>query len=105
MRPLAAMAASAEGHLTERLRVRGDQSETDQWAGGVSRAFDAQARAEAAIRSPAAGTSHELRVVNHGVSPDDVREGLRRGLRVDQGARYAVSPVARRWYVSCSAGR
>lgn len=65
LRPLAAMAASAdaiaEGHLTERLPIRGDRSETDQLAEAVNRAFDAQARAEATVRSLAADTSHELR--------------------------------------------
>ncbi|OLE23106.1 MAG: hypothetical protein AUG49_17085 [Catenulispora sp. 13_1_20CM_3_70_7] len=65
LRPLAKMADSAdtiaEGHLTERLPIRGDRSETDQLAEAVNRAFDAQARAEAAVRSLAADTSHELR--------------------------------------------
>ena len=65
LRPLAQMADSAdaiaEGHLTERLPIRGDRSETDQLAEAVNRAFDAQARAEAAVRSLAADTSHELR--------------------------------------------
>lgn len=65
LRPLAKMADSAdtiaEGHLTERLPIRGDNSETDQLAEAVNRAFDAQARAEAAVRSLAADTSHELR--------------------------------------------
>jgi two-component system OmpR family sensor kinase len=65
MRPLARMAhtadAIAEGSLAERLPTRGDSSETDQLAEAVNRAFDAQARAEAAVRSLAADTSHELR--------------------------------------------
>ena len=65
MRPLARMArtadAIAEGHLSERLPTRRNGSETDQLAEAVNRAFDAQARAEATVRSMAADTSHELR--------------------------------------------
>ncbi|GHE64108.1 MULTISPECIES: sensor histidine kinase [Streptomyces] len=65
MRPLARMArtadAIAEGHLDERLPTRSDGSETDLLAEAVNRAFDAQARAEATVRSMAADTSHELR--------------------------------------------
>ncbi|GGX63757.1 sensor histidine kinase [Streptomyces fructofermentans] len=65
MRPLARMArtadAIAEGHLTERLPARRDGSEVDLLAEAVNRAFDAQARAEATVRSLAADTSHELR--------------------------------------------
>ncbi|MGW5640660.1 ATP-binding protein [Streptomyces sp. NPDC003832] len=65
MRPLARMARSAdaiaEGHLSERLPTRRDGSETDLLAEAVNRAFDAQARAEAIVRSMAADTSHELR--------------------------------------------
>jgi two-component system OmpR family sensor kinase len=65
MRPLARMArtadAIAEGHLSERLPTRRDGSETDLLAEAVNRAFDAQARAEATVRSMAADTSHELR--------------------------------------------
>ncbi|MFJ4334028.1 MULTISPECIES: ATP-binding protein [unclassified Streptomyces] len=65
MRPLTRMAhtadAIAEGHLSERLPTRGDGSETDLLAEAVNRAFDAQARAEATVRSMAADTSHELR--------------------------------------------
>ncbi|MFI6436572.1 sensor histidine kinase [Streptomyces sp. NPDC050759] len=65
MRPLARMArtadAIAEGHLTERLPSRRDGSEVDRLAEAVNRAFDAQARAEATVRSLAADTSHELR--------------------------------------------
>ncbi|MFF0591379.1 ATP-binding protein [Streptomyces sp. NPDC003781] len=65
MRPLARMARSAdaiaEGHLRERLPTRHDGSETDLLAEAVNRAFDAQARAEATVRSMAADTSHELR--------------------------------------------
>ncbi|MFI8090796.1 ATP-binding protein [Streptomyces sp. NPDC086080] len=65
MRPLARMArtadAIAEGHLSERLPTRHDGSETDLLAEAVNRAFDAQARAEATVRSMAADTSHELR--------------------------------------------
>ncbi|MGM0353333.1 ATP-binding protein [Streptomyces sp. ECR3] len=65
MRPLARMArtadAIAEGHLSERLPTRSDGSETDLLAEAVNRAFDAQARAEATVRSMAADTSHELR--------------------------------------------
>ncbi|MFE6482528.1 sensor histidine kinase [Streptomyces sp. NPDC057757] len=65
MRPLAKMArtadAIAEGHLTERLPSRRNGSEADLLAEAVNRAFDAQARAEATVRSLAADTSHELR--------------------------------------------
>ncbi|SPT58013.1 Probable sensor histidine kinase TcrY [Actinomadura madurae] len=65
MRPLAQMAhtadAIAQGSRTERLPTRGDNSETDLLAEAVNRAFDAQARAEASVRSMAADTSHELR--------------------------------------------
>ncbi|MFH8533511.1 ATP-binding protein [Streptomyces tendae] len=65
MRPLTRMAhtadAIAEGHLRERLPTRGNGSETDLLAEAVNRAFDAQARAEATVRSMAADTSHELR--------------------------------------------
>lgn len=65
MRPLARMArtadAIAEGHLSERLPTRRNGSETDLLAEAVNRAFDAQARAEATVRSMAADTSHELR--------------------------------------------
>ncbi|MFD6285720.1 ATP-binding protein [Streptomyces sp. NPDC060205] len=65
LRPLARMArtadAIAEGHLTERLPATRNGSETDRLAEAVNRAFDAQARAEATVRSLAADTSHELR--------------------------------------------
>ncbi|WP_328491969.1 HAMP domain-containing histidine kinase [Streptomyces sp. NBC_00414] len=65
LRPLARMArtadAIAEGHLTERLPTTRNGSEADQLAEAVNRAFDAQARAEATVRSLAADTSHELR--------------------------------------------
>lgn len=65
MRPLTRMAHAADaiaaGSLTERLPTRADRSETDQLANAVNRAFDAQARAEATVRSLAADTSHELR--------------------------------------------
>jgi two-component system OmpR family sensor kinase len=65
LRPLARMArtadAIAEGHLTERLPTKRNGSEADQLAEAVNRAFDAQARAEATVRSLAADTSHELR--------------------------------------------
>ncbi|MFD7323331.1 ATP-binding protein [Streptomyces sp. NPDC059875] len=65
MRPLAQMAHAAEaiagGSRSERLPTRGDNSETDLLAEAVNRAFDAQARAEATVRSMAADTSHELR--------------------------------------------
>ncbi|WP_413760423.1 sensor histidine kinase [Streptomyces sp. MMBL 11-3] len=65
LRPLARMArtadAIAEGHLTERLPTTRNGSETDRLAEAVNRAFDAQARAEATVRSLAADTSHELR--------------------------------------------
>ncbi|MFJ8785254.1 MULTISPECIES: sensor histidine kinase [unclassified Streptomyces] len=65
MRPLARMARSAdaiaEGHLSERLPTGRNGSETDVLAEAVNRAFDAQARAEATVRSMAADTSHELR--------------------------------------------
>nr|WP_277349419.1 HAMP domain-containing sensor histidine kinase [Streptomyces sp. S3(2020)] len=65
MRPLARMAHTADaiaaGSRTERLPTRGDNSETDLLAEAVNRAFDAQARAEATVRSMAADTSHELR--------------------------------------------
>ncbi|UPZ26971.1 MMPL family transporter [Streptomyces sp. LRE541] len=65
LRPLARMActadAIAEGHLTERLPATRNGSEADRLAEAVNRAFDAQARAEATVRSLAADTSHELR--------------------------------------------
>lgn len=65
LRPLARMArtadAIAEGHLTERLPTTRNGSEAGQLAEAVNRAFDAQARAEATVRSLAADTSHELR--------------------------------------------
>ena len=65
MRPLTRMARTADaiaaGSLTERLPTHGNGSETDVLAESVNRAFDAQARAEAAVRSLAADTSHELR--------------------------------------------
>ncbi|MFD8968912.1 ATP-binding protein [Streptomyces sp. NPDC059568] len=65
IRPLARMAHTADaiaaGSLTERLPQHGNGSETDLLAEAVNRAFDAQARAEAAVRSVAADTSHELR--------------------------------------------
>ncbi|MFD3523465.1 ATP-binding protein [Streptomyces sp. NPDC058653] len=65
MRPLAQMARTADaiaaGSLTERLPTHRNGSEADQLARAVNQAFDAQARAEAGIRSLAADTSHELR--------------------------------------------
>lgn len=65
MRPLARMARSADaiaaGSLTERLPTHRNGSEADLLAKAVNRAFDAQARAEATVRSLAADTSHELR--------------------------------------------
>jgi two-component system, OmpR family, sensor kinase len=65
MRPLSRMARTADaiaaGSLNERLPIRGDRSETDQVAEAVNSAFDAQARAEATVRSFAADASHELR--------------------------------------------
>ncbi|MFJ8148699.1 ATP-binding protein [Streptomyces sp. NPDC096048] len=65
MRPLARMAHSADaiaaGSLTERLPTHRNGSEADLLAKAVNRAFDAQARAEATVRSLAADTSHELR--------------------------------------------
>ncbi|GAB2580014.1 hypothetical protein GCM10027168_11060 [Streptomyces capparidis] len=65
MRPLAHMARSADaiaaGSLTERLPTHRNGSEADLLAKAVNRAFDAQARAEATVRSLAADTSHELR--------------------------------------------
>ncbi|WP_129668710.1 sensor histidine kinase [Phytoactinopolyspora endophytica] len=65
MRPITQMAHTADsiaaGSRTERLPTRGDKRETDLLAEAVNRAFDAQARAEASIRSMAADTSHELR--------------------------------------------
>ncbi|MGC5561509.1 sensor histidine kinase [Streptomyces sp. FR-108] len=65
LRPLARMArtadAIAEGHLMERLPATRNGSEADRLAEAVNRAFDAQARAEATVRSLAADTSHELR--------------------------------------------
>ncbi|MFJ8140840.1 sensor histidine kinase [Streptomyces sp. NPDC096013] len=65
MRPLTRMAHTADaiaaGSLTERLPTHGNSSETDVLAEAVNRAFDAQARAEATVRSLAADTSHELR--------------------------------------------
>ncbi|MGW1003454.1 ATP-binding protein [Streptomyces sp. NPDC002520] len=65
MRPLARMAraadAIADGSRAERLPTRGNGSETDLLAEAVNQAFDAQARAEATVRSMAADTSHELR--------------------------------------------
>jgi signal transduction histidine kinase len=65
MRPLAPMAHTAEaiaaGHLRARLPTRDGRSEIDQLALAVNKAFDAQARAEATVRSFAADASHELR--------------------------------------------
>ncbi|MHC3474757.1 sensor histidine kinase [Streptomyces sp. 7R007] len=65
MRPLVRMARSADaiaaGSLTDRLPTLRNDSEADLLAKAVNRAFDAQARAEATVRSLAADTSHELR--------------------------------------------
>jgi two-component system OmpR family sensor kinase len=65
LKPLARMADTADaiaaGSRQERLPTRGDGSETDQLATAVNNAFDAQARAEATVRSFAADASHELR--------------------------------------------
>ncbi|MBC7270665.1 MAG: HAMP domain-containing histidine kinase [Streptomyces sp.] len=65
MLPLVRMARSADaiaaGSLTERLPTHRNGSEADLLAKAVNRAFDAQARAEATVRSLAADTSHELR--------------------------------------------
>ncbi|MFD5661021.1 histidine kinase dimerization/phospho-acceptor domain-containing protein [Streptomyces hirsutus] len=65
LRPLARMARSADaiaaGSLSERLPTQHNGSEADLLAKAVNRAFDAQARAEATVRSLAADTSHELR--------------------------------------------
>ncbi|MFD0319062.1 sensor histidine kinase [Streptomyces flavalbus] len=65
MFPLVRMARSADaiaaGSRTERLPTHRNGSEADLLAKAVNRAFDAQARAEATVRSLAADTSHELR--------------------------------------------
>jgi two-component system OmpR family sensor kinase len=101
LRPLAAMAGSAdaiaEGHLTERLPIRGDRSETDQLAEAVNRAFDAQARAEATVRSLAADTSHELRTPLSTISGwlDLHRQGGLAGPRLDAALGHIEDEVGR----------
>lgn len=101
LRPLAKMAASAdtiaEGHLTERLPIRGDHSETDQLAEAVNRAFDAQARAEAAVRSLAADTSHELRTPLSTISGwlDLHRQGGLTGPRLEAALVHIENEVGR----------
>lgn len=101
LRPLATMADSAdaiaEGHLTERLPIRGDRSETDQLAEAVNRAFDAQARAEAAVRSLAADTSHELRTPLSTISGwlDLHRQGGLTGPRLDAALGHIDDEVGR----------
>jgi two-component system OmpR family sensor kinase len=65
MRPLARMAETADaiagGARDERLPTTGAGNETDRLADAVNNAFDAQARAEATVRTFAADASHELR--------------------------------------------
>jgi two-component system OmpR family sensor kinase len=101
LRPLAKMADSAdtiaEGHLTERLPTRGDGSETDQLAEAVNRAFDAQARAEAAVRSLAADTSHELRTPLSTISGwlDLHRQGGLSGLHLESALVHIEDEVGR----------
>ncbi|WP_042397371.1 HAMP domain-containing sensor histidine kinase [Streptacidiphilus carbonis] len=101
LRPLATMADSAdtiaEGHLTERLPTRGDRSETDQLAEAVNRAFDAQARAEAAVRSLAADTSHELRTPLSTISGwlDLHRQGGLTGPRLEAALVHIENEVGR----------
>lgn len=101
LRPLAKMADSAdtiaEGHLTERLPIRGDNSETDQLAEAVNRAFDAQARAEAAVRSLAADTSHELRTPLSTISGwlDLHRQGGLAGPRLEDALVHIENEVGR----------
>jgi len=101
MRPLAKMAASAdaiaEGHLTERLPTRGSRSETDQLAEAVNRAFDAQARAEATVRSLAADTSHELRTPLSTISGwlDLHRQGGLTGPRLETALAHIENQVGR----------
>ncbi|MEU9153201.1 ATP-binding protein [Streptomyces sp. NPDC048417] len=101
LRPLATMADSAdaiaEGHLTERLPTRGDRSETDQLAEAVNRAFDAQARAEAAVRSLAADTSHELRTPLSTISGwlDLHRQGGLTGPRLETALGHIENEVGR----------
>ncbi|GAA0898544.1 MULTISPECIES: sensor histidine kinase [Streptomyces violaceusniger group] len=101
MRPLATMAASAdaiaEGHLTERLPTRGNRSETDQLAEAVNRAFDAQARAEATVRSLAADTSHELRTPLSTISGwlDLHRQGGLTGPRLETALGHIENEVGR----------
>ncbi|MBY8880682.1 HAMP domain-containing sensor histidine kinase [Actinacidiphila acidipaludis] len=101
MRPLAKMAASAdaiaEGHLTERLPTRGNRSETDQLAEAVNRAFDAQARAEATVRSLAADTSHELRTPLSTISGwlDLHRQGGLTGPRLETALAHIENQVGR----------
>ncbi|MEY9854809.1 two-component system OmpR family sensor kinase [Catenulispora sp. GAS73] len=101
LRPLAEMADSAdaiaEGHLTERLPIRGDRSETDQLAEAVNRAFDAQARAEAAVRSLAADTSHELRTPLSTISGwlDLHRQGALTGPGLDAALGHIEDEVGR----------
>ncbi|MEU6557412.1 ATP-binding protein [Streptomyces sp. NPDC046915] len=101
MRPLAKMADSAdaiaEGHLTERLPTRGNRSETDQLAEAVNRAFDAQARAEATVRSLAADTSHELRTPLSTISGwlDLHRQGGLTGPRLETALGHIENEVGR----------
>jgi two-component system OmpR family sensor kinase len=101
MRPLAKMAdtadAIAQGHLSERLPVRGNRSETDQLAEAVNRAFDAQARAEATVRSLAADTSHELRTPLSTISGwlDLHRQGGLTGPHLDTALGHIEDEVGR----------
>ncbi|NUR04211.1 MAG: HAMP domain-containing protein [Streptomyces sp.] len=101
LRPLAKMADSADtiaaGDLTERLPTRGDRSETDQLAEAVNRAFDAQARAEAAVRSLAADTSHELRTPLSTISGwlDLHRQGGLTGPQLDTALGHIENEVGR----------
>ncbi|OMI37116.1 HAMP domain-containing sensor histidine kinase [Streptomyces sparsogenes] len=89
--------AIAEGHLTERLPTRGNRSETDQLAEAVNRAFDAQARAEATVRSLAADTSHELRTPLSTISGwlDLHRQGGLTGPRLETALGHIENEVGR----------
>lgn len=101
MRPLARMArtadAVAQGSLAERLPTRSDGSETDQLAEAVNRAFDAQARAEATVRSLAADTSHELRTPLSTISGwlDLHRQGGLTGHSLDTALGHIENEVGR----------
>ena len=101
LQPLARLADSADaiadGRLTERLPTRGDRSEADQLAEAVNRALDAQARAEAIVRSVAADTSHELRTPLATISGwlDLHRQGSLTGARLETALGHIEDEVGR----------